>query len=261
MPELFDSERIEIQESDFLPSTEWPYYEMWRVIKTLLLKMPEYFESSLVLSGMSDVREIYKLGQLLSGIVEEEFVRTLNELQEHWNPEKRFGNLYFFRQPEAFPDVILGKEGEESPIMGIELKTWYLLSKEKEPSFRFKVTSDACAPQDLLVVVPWVLSEVISGSPTIFRPWVKPAKYVAEYRNYWWQSVRNAKGKTGITRPPEVGPYPRSRDRINDEPESDSGGNFGRIARTGIMDKFVEEMLNQKVLGIEINRWIEFLIG
>ena len=39
--------------------------------------------------------------------------------------------------------------------MGIELKGWYVLAKEKEPSFRYKVTPAVCAPADLLVVVPW----------------------------------------------------------------------------------------------------------
>jgi hypothetical protein len=49
--------------------------------------------------------------------------------------------------------------------MGIELKGWYVLAKEKEPSFRYKVTLTVCAPADLLVVVPWALSNVISGRP------------------------------------------------------------------------------------------------
>ena len=43
---------------------------------------------------------------------------------------------------------------QSAPLLGIELKGWYVLSKEGEPSGRYKVTPAACAPQDLLVIVP-----------------------------------------------------------------------------------------------------------
>ncbi|WP_447859617.1 zinc ribbon domain-containing protein [Nitrospira calida] len=73
--------------------------------------------------------------------------------------------------------------------MGIELKGWYLLAKEAEPSLRFQVTAAACAQRDLIVVVPWVLGNVISGSPILFEPFIESAKYAADYRNYHWQYI------------------------------------------------------------------------
>ena len=51
--------------------------------------------------------------------------------------------------------------------------------KEGEPSFRFTVSPTVCNPQDLMVVVPWVLSNVLSGSPEVFVPYIKSAKYIA----------------------------------------------------------------------------------
>ncbi len=48
------------------------------------------------------------------------------------------------------------------PLMGIELKGWYLLSREQAPTYRFTVTREACNPWDLLAVVPWVLSNVLA---------------------------------------------------------------------------------------------------
>jgi len=142
--------------------------------------------------------------------------------------------------------------------MGIELKGWYLLAKEAEPSFRFQVTAKACAPQDLLVVVPWALNNVISGSPRVFTPYIESALYAAEYRNYHWQNLRDAKTDSSIVKPSGVSPYPKKADQISDKPKADSGGNFGRFARTGIMDKYLAQALEELLCGIQATHWLRF---
>ena len=71
------------------------------------------------------------------------------------------------------------QDGAVDVALGIELKGWYLLSKEREPSFRYTVTPSACAPQDLLVVVPWHLKNVLSGEPVVYEPYIEQAHYVA----------------------------------------------------------------------------------
>ncbi len=68
-----------------------------------------------------------------------------------------------------------------------DLKGWYLLAKEGEPSLRFQATAAACTKQDLIVVVPWVLGNVISESPILFEPFVESARHAAEFRDYRWQ--------------------------------------------------------------------------
>ena len=112
--------------------------------------------------------------------------------------------------------------------MGIELKGWYLLAKEAEPSLRFQVTPAACATQDLIVVVPWVLSNVISGSPILFEPFIESARFAAEYRNYHWQHVRQTAQDSSIEIAPHARPYPSKSDPISDRAVADGGGNFGR---------------------------------
>lgn len=95
----------------------------------------------------------------------------------------------FVRSSQTFPDVRLvaqNGDGSEDIAMGIELKGWYLLSKERIPSFRYTVTPRACALQDLLVVVPWHLRNVLSGEPIVHEPYIEQARYAAEYRNWWW---------------------------------------------------------------------------
>lgn len=63
-------------------------------------------------------------------------------------------------------------------IFGIEMKSWYLLSKEGEPSLRYGVSEQVPTLQDLLVVVPWVLSNVLSGVPVVYEPYIAPARYI-----------------------------------------------------------------------------------
>ncbi|MBC6937084.1 MAG: hypothetical protein DWB42_14770 [Chloroflexi bacterium] len=143
-------------------------------------------------------------------------------------------------------------------LLGIELKSWYLLAKEGEPSFRFTVTPLACAPQDLIVIVPWVLSNVLSGSPIVFEPYIAPARYIAEYRNYWWQNLRDASKDAAIQSPEKVSFYPAVRDEISDKALEDKGKNFGRIARLGIMDEYTRPFAHVNLLGLEAAAWREF---
>lgn len=143
--------------------------------------------------------------------------------------------------------------------MGIELKGWYLLAKEAEPSLRFQAAAAACAGQDLIVVVPWVLGNVISGSPVLFEPFIESAKFAAVYRNHHWQHIRKTNLPTDITLADGISPYPAKSDQILDKPASDGGGNFGRLARTGIMDEYMEKLDDVQLCGIKTVYWREFL--
>ena len=44
-----------------------------------------------------------------------------------------------------------------------------------------------------------------------------------------------------------------------DRPNSDGGGNFGRLARTGMMDEYIEETFNLPLAGIPAKDWVDFL--
>lgn len=169
-------------------------------------------------------------------------------------------DFFFQRQAQVFPDVLLKSDlnGQEI-ILGIELKGWYLLAKERVPNFRFTTTADACAEADLIVVMPWNLSNVLSGAPVTHKPYVAQAKYAAEYRNYWWTEVRSTRSDTDIISPADVEPYPSTGTQVADRPVSDGGNNFGRLARTGLMDDYIEQMLDLRLSGIPAGEWINFL--
>ena len=180
-------------------------------------------------------------------------------MRSFWDPDRSYLTYTFVRQPQTFPDVVLRKtDNGEDILMGIELKGWYLLARKGVPTYRFTVTEEACNPQDLLAVVPWVLSNILAGSPVLHRPFVETARYCAQKRNHYWQHERLASSDVGIEVPPNVTPYPLKSDHISDKPTSDKGGNFGRLARYGLMDDYIEMMRTTMIRGISVDAWLTF---
>jgi len=118
-------------------------------------------------------------------MIEEQVVSTLNGMRGVWDPDKEYQAYSFVRQPQTFPDVLLRKTTNgQDVLMAIELKGWYLLAKEKVPTFRFKQSPDGCNDWDLLVILPWALSNVLSGTPIAYHPFIIQARYAAQQRNY-----------------------------------------------------------------------------
>ena len=224
-----------------LPGSEWPHRELYDGVRKAIRALQFYFDTETVIEGLN-ATDIFTLNTALGATIEEQVVVTLNKMRPLWDPDERYQSYGFVRQPQTFPDVRLEQESSsgqpQDVVLGIELKGWYILAKEGEPSFRFKVTPAACAPQDLIVVVPWALNNVVAGSPRIFAPYVESARYAAEYKNYYWQHLRTTTADSEIRHPEDAAPYPGKADQISDHPVSDSGGNFGRFARTGIMDAY-----------------------
>ena len=141
---------------------DWVHYDLWRGVKKAVLTAPAHFRTITKMEGLQ-ASDIFTLNTTLAAAIEDSFVRTLNSIRAVWDGESRYLEYSFVRQAQTFPDVVLQKiDNGVVPLMGIELKGWYLLAKEKEPTFRFTVTEKACNPWDLLVVVPWVLSSVLS---------------------------------------------------------------------------------------------------
>lgn len=241
------------------PSDDWPHKKLWLGVRDALKALPAHFHSDTFIEGVN-ATDVFTLNSALGATIENQVVETLNTIRSVWDPENRYGTYLFVRQPQSFPDVVLKNLSDETanPIMGIELKGWYLLAKEAEPSMRFQQTRRACADADLIMVVPWVLNSVISGRPRIYSPYIELAGYAAEYRNRHWRTMRGGGSDATIIEPKDATPYPRKADATNDKPTSDGGGNFGRIARTGLMDEYLERMRIQPVCGIRAVYWLEF---
>ena len=237
---------------------DWEHSRLHRDLREAIACLPMYFRTETHISGIM-ATDLHTLNTVLGATIEEQVVRTLNLVRNTWDPDERYSSYSFVRQAQTFPDVLLRKASTGDVLLGIELKGWYLLAKEAEPSLRFQATIGACARQDLIVVVPWVLGNVISGSPVVLEPFVESARYAAAYRNYHWQHVRRTKQHTDIEAPEGVSPYPHESHRILDRPLADGGGNFGRLARTGMMDTYMKKLDDWQLCGIKTVYWREFL--
>lgn len=241
-----------------LPQVGDDHYQLYKDVREAISSLPVYFRTETHISGIM-ATDLHTLNTVLGATIEEQVVRTLNLIRNTWDPDENYALYSFVRQAQTFPDVLLRRTSTDEILLGIELKGWYLLAKEAEPSLRFQATSTACAQRDLIVVVPWVLGNVISGSPILFEPFVESAKYAADYRNYHWQFVRQTKLQTDIKIPKNISPYPAKADQILDKPRSDGGGNFGRLARTGMMDSYMEKLNEVQLCGIKTTYWRQFL--
>lgn len=219
-----------------------------------LRAVPLHFSSTIHIEGLSAV-DLFAMNSLLGGAIEEQTVSTLNATRPIWDPSGKWADYSFKRYAESFPDVRLERAGE-SPIIGIELKGWYLLAKEEMPSFRFRAAASAMTVWDLIAVFPWSLSNVISGTPVLATPYIEQAKYAADMRTEYWESRKNAKP----VEHPQTHPYPEPGSSYLDIVHDDRGGNFGRIARvSGLMDEWISETMKIPLAGIEARWWVRFL--
>lgn len=240
---------------------KWNHIDLYKSVYDTLFALPGFFKSELKITGVL-ATDLYTFNSALGATIENKIVDSLNELREEWDRENRYRTYRFVRQAQRFPDVILRgstPEKENDVILGIELKGWYALAKEREPSFRFTASPNVCAPWDLLCVFPWTLSEVISGTPQLFNPFVTGARYAAEYRNWYWQHGMSGKSDKTINLAALNQFYPASKSEMNDQPASDSGNNFGRLARYGILDEYMKLLRQEKLSGIPIDAWQKFL--
>jgi hypothetical protein len=230
-------------------------------VREALFALPGRFSSELNVQGVP-IPDLHTLNAALGASIEVQTVEWLNQLRPLWDPDSRWLGYRFVRQPQRFPDVVLqATSAAANPLilLGIELKGWYVLAKEREPSFRYRVTAAVPTSSDLLCVMPWALDNVISGSPRLFPPYIVGARYAAAYRNYWWQHVRAPKGSADIRLSAVTTPYPQRGEAISDQAVSDDGGNFGRYSRTGLMDDYFTETDALELKGVPVADWRKFL--
>ncbi|MFL0424201.1 hypothetical protein ACH0AC_00245 [Micrococcus luteus] len=231
-------------------------------VRAALQALPGEFEFDHTIGGVA-ATDLFSLNTFLGAGIELEVVRTLNSLRAIWDPDSEWSSYHFERSGQAFPDVRLVDQRADSTLpiaLGIELKGWWLLSKEKVPSLRFEVAADACAPHDLVCVVPWYLSSAVSGKPQVVEPWVESARFAAEWKDYWWQHLRDTEADSSLHIPAGAAPYPSKADHVRVIAAHDPGDNFGRLPRCRpLMDEFLEQSMDVPILGISVEAWVKFL--
>jgi hypothetical protein len=140
-------------------------------VRDVLRALPGYFTSETIIEGI-EAGDLFSLNAVLGNAIEIQVVQALNKIRSVWDPDDKWEAHRFERRSQSFPDVRLIARQEGGVVdtaMGVELKGWYILSKEQEPSFRYTITAAACSPYDLIAIVPWYLKNVLSGSPVVLE--------------------------------------------------------------------------------------------
>ena len=136
-----------------LPLESWEHHALYHRVREAVSALHLYFRTETYISGIL-ATDLHTLNTVLGATIEDQAVSALNAMRPMWDPDDKYKLHSFVRQPQTFPDVLF-QGADRVPILGIELKGWYLLAKEGEPSYRYKATPAACAiPAPMIPVAP-----------------------------------------------------------------------------------------------------------
>jgi hypothetical protein len=88
------------------PDHNWEHLKVWETTRALLLSVPNYFQTDLLIRGVN-ATEIFSIGPVFSSILESQIIETLNRLRNVWDKDGKYSSFAFFRRSQAFPDVLL----------------------------------------------------------------------------------------------------------------------------------------------------------
>ena len=124
--------------------------------------------------------------------MEKQLAISLENHRTLWDPHNEYADHHWFHQGDVFPDLFFskgrdGKELRENVRVAIEVKSWYIFSKESEPSLRFKqagcFVNDTC----IVVIFPWFLTNVVGGRVAVLPPIVLSAIDIVKDRDAHWK--------------------------------------------------------------------------
>ncbi len=117
---------------------------------------------------------VSKLSPMIGNLLENRIVNFLNETRDQ--------DHYWVRQDPDFPDALLKATSGIETGVGFEVKAWYALSTELTGRFRESV--NLLEGKNIkVVVVSWMMSHVVYGTPKILDVLVVDALDVAKSRD------------------------------------------------------------------------------
>jgi hypothetical protein len=103
-------------------------------------------------------RVISKLSPIIGNLLERKIMELIEQDSEN--------GLRWQRQDPDFPDVVLIDQNGKSTHAGYEVKAWYALSTEL--TGRFRESCNLLVGRNIrVVIVSWVMSHIVYGSPLI----------------------------------------------------------------------------------------------
>jgi len=138
----------------------------------------------------SDLKDLAKASDLVSGVVEDRIPALLNSVRSTtWDEEGALGDYEWRKFPIGFPDILLVRRSNPADVLfEIEAKSWYVLSSDPLTA-RFLTSQTVIREGTLVVVVAWLLDGVVSGSPVLQRIYVDDARRLAQVRDEKWTAT------------------------------------------------------------------------
>jgi hypothetical protein len=231
---------------------------------------------------------VSKLSPIIGNLIERRIPGILKSVDN--------GGLIWRRQDPGFPDAGLFDAKGTFLNAGFEVKAWFPLSTEM--TGRFKESQNLLRGKEIdIVVVAWMLSDVVFGTPEVIDILIVPALEVAESRDYKYhnppdylceepqetsQRTRNLQQtnvsgyklqeKSAVERLSAIYAEPIAKkapsctqegidltSRLQSEAKYRLDTNFAKLARVGStpISEFTMKVLDLKFKGATIDTWRE----
>lgn len=79
------------------PDPNWEHFSVWETIKSLLLSIPNHFQTDLSIRGVN-ATEIFSIGPVFSSILESQIIETLNRLRNVCDKDNKHPSFAFIRR-------------------------------------------------------------------------------------------------------------------------------------------------------------------
>lgn len=208
--------------------------------------------------------DISKISELVSNTIEARIPEWLNERRPIWDEPDEFAGYEFVKAKAGYPDVRLTNRSNPNDVkFRIEVKTWYVLSRDRMTA-RFKTHESYLLDDDMLVVAAWTLNGIVNGSPKLIRLYIDKALPIATQRDLRWGQAENHKVEAPnnpVGTPPNLVqtasiPYTKRQGQWVAEAK-----NFGKLDRLGWdgLRVFSTGVLGLEVAGRTLNAWRKFI--
>jgi hypothetical protein len=239
------------------------------VIREALLSLDGTQIEDLKLPLPSQLKDIAKASDLVSGVVEERVPALLNSMRATtWDEDGIYADYEFRKFDIGFPDILLVKRSDPRVVLfEIEAKSWYILSRDPLTA-RFLTSASVIGEGTLVVLVAWMLGGVVSGSPVLLRMHVDDAIRLAAVRDTSWTAM-NPAGSHRVVEPENAPDATRNllKTQVRGELKTAVGtwakdsDNFGKLNRLydPQIQAFRESVLSLSAAGKSLRAWREFI--
>lgn len=138
-------------------------------VSLAVLALQGYTLSDFHIPTPGNLLDISKISELVSNTIEARIPEWLNSRRQIWDEKEDYAGYEFVKAKAGYTDVRLTNRLDACDVkFRIEVKTWYVLSRDRMTA-RFKTHPTYLWADDMLVVAAWTLDGIMNGSPKLIR--------------------------------------------------------------------------------------------